>query len=139
MIKGLSDTFADFADPRRQGRIQHRFIDILIIGVCAVIAGVDSWTDTVIEPFSGLMAVFPLTILLRVFTLINPETFEQCFSGWVHGFFQVLNREMMEKPCVGQGLRVKRIGNTVQARSGYTSLPLHDLIRLKCICKELMS
>ncbi|WP_145561880.1 transposase family protein [Yersinia aldovae] len=44
-MKELIQSFADFPDPRRQGRIQHRFIDVLIIAVSAVIAGADSWTD----------------------------------------------------------------------------------------------
>ncbi|CEF31095.1 transposase family protein [Xenorhabdus nematophila] len=38
-MKKLVDVFSDFPDPRCQGKIRHRFIDILVIAVCAVIAG----------------------------------------------------------------------------------------------------
>ncbi|MBD2786459.1 transposase family protein [Xenorhabdus sp. DI] len=33
------DVFSDFPDPRCQGKVEHLFIDILVIAVCA------SWTD----------------------------------------------------------------------------------------------
>src|SRR3954463_15056019 len=32
-------------DPRCQGKIEHRLIDILVIAVCAVIACAESWDD----------------------------------------------------------------------------------------------
>ena len=32
-------------DPRCQGKIDHRLIDILVIAVCAVIACAESWDD----------------------------------------------------------------------------------------------
>lgn len=104
-MKGLLKSFADFPDPRRQGRIQHRFIDMLIIAVCAVIAGADSWTDIAsygrskedwLRTFLRLDGGIPShDTFRRVFTIINPETFEQCFYDWVRGFFQALDREVI--------------------------------------------
>ena len=32
-------------DPRCQGKIEHRLIDILVIAVCAVVACAESWDD----------------------------------------------------------------------------------------------
>lgn len=104
-MKGLLKSFADFPDPRRQGRIQHRFIDMLIIAVCAVIAGADSWTDIAsygrskedwLRTFLRLDGGIPShDTFRRVFTIINPETFEQYFYDWVRGFFQALDREVI--------------------------------------------
>ncbi|PNM27243.1 ISAs1 family transposase [Yersinia enterocolitica] len=104
-MKGLIQSFADFPDPRRQGRIQHRFIDVLIIAVSAVIAGADSWTDIAsygrskddwLRTFLRLEAGIPShDTFRRVFTLLDPETFEQCFYEWVRGFFLALDREVI--------------------------------------------
>lgn len=104
-MKGLIQSFADFPHPRRQGRIQHRFIDMLIIAVSAVIAGADSWTD--IANYGRLKEDWLRTFLRldggipshdtfrRVFSILNPETFEQCFYDWVSGFFLAPNREVV--------------------------------------------
>ena len=104
-MNGLLQSFADFPDPRRQGRIQHRFIDMLIIAVCAVIAGADSWTDIAsygrskedwLRTFLRLDGGIPShDTFRRVFTILNPETFEQCFYEWVSGFFVALGREVI--------------------------------------------
>lgn len=104
-MKGLIQSFADFPDPRRQGRIQHRFIDMLVIAVCAVIAGADSWTDIAnygrskeewLRTFLRLDGGIPShDTFRRVFSILNPETFEQCFYEWVSGFFLALNREVV--------------------------------------------
>jgi len=32
-------------DPRCAGKVVHRLIDILVIAVCAVVAGAESWED----------------------------------------------------------------------------------------------
>lgn len=104
-MKGLLQSFANFPDPRRQGRIQHRFIDMFIIAVCAVIAGADSWTDIAnygrskedwLRTFLRLDGGIPShDTFRRVFSILNPETFEQCFYEWVSGFFLALNREVI--------------------------------------------
>ncbi|MEQ1976878.1 transposase family protein [Xenorhabdus sp. SGI240] len=44
-MKELVEVFSDFPEPRCQGKVKHRFIDILVIAVCAVIAGANAWTD----------------------------------------------------------------------------------------------
>ncbi len=51
-MKELVAVFSDFPDPRCQGKVKHRFIDILVIAVCAVIAGANAWTD--IEQYGQL-------------------------------------------------------------------------------------
>src|SRR5690349_17669075 len=44
-IEGLVRHFSVVEDPRCQGKIDHRLIDILVIAVCAVIACAESWDD----------------------------------------------------------------------------------------------
>jgi len=43
--KKLVDHFAGLEDPRGVGKIEHLLIDILVIAVCGVIAGAESWVD----------------------------------------------------------------------------------------------
>jgi len=43
--KKLVEHFAGLDDPRCNGKIEHLLIDILVIAVCAVIAGAESWVD----------------------------------------------------------------------------------------------
>ena len=45
MIDPLIKHFSDLDDPRCPGKVEHRLIDILVIAVCAVIAGAESWDD----------------------------------------------------------------------------------------------
>src|SRR4051812_22476062 len=44
-IESLVRHFSVVEDPRCQGKIEHRLIDILVIAVCAVIACAESWDD----------------------------------------------------------------------------------------------
>ena len=44
-FEGLVRHFSVVEDPRCQGKIDHRLIDILVIAVCAVIACAESWDD----------------------------------------------------------------------------------------------
>jgi len=38
-------SFQELPDPRVEGRCDHKLIDIIVIAVCAVIAGAESWVD----------------------------------------------------------------------------------------------
>lgn len=82
-------SFSELKDPRRPGRVQHKLIDILVIAISAVIAGAETWTDMANY---GVMKNYWLATFLdlrdgvpshdtfrRVFTLISPDNFEQCF------------------------------------------------------------
>src|SRR3954468_22843599 len=74
-------------DPRCQGKIEHRLIDILVIAVCAVIACAESWDDIALYGRSklGWLRTFldlPNGIpshdtFRRVFMLIDPDAFER--------------------------------------------------------------
>ena len=42
-VRTLVEEFSALEDPRCRGKVEHRLIDILVIAVCAVIAGAESW------------------------------------------------------------------------------------------------
>src|SRR5215217_9411973 len=91
------------ADPRCQGKIEHRLIDILVIAVCAVIACADSWDDITLYGRSKLAWLRPFLDLpngipshdpfRRVFTLIDPDAFERGFAAWVGSLVDGFARE----------------------------------------------
>lgn len=42
-ITSLAECFQDLPDQRVQSRCDHRLIDVIMIAVCGVICGVESW------------------------------------------------------------------------------------------------
>ena len=41
----LVEHFADLEDPRAEHLTDHKLLDIVMIAICAVICGAESWTD----------------------------------------------------------------------------------------------
>lgn len=88
----LSAHFEDLADPRCAGKTEHRLIDVLVIAVCAIVSGGESWTDMEVygrskrdwlESFLPLAGGIPShDTFRRVFMLIDPEAFEARFRAW---------------------------------------------------------
>ncbi|NJO41324.1 MAG: transposase family protein [Cyanobacteria bacterium CRU_2_1] len=44
-LTSLKTHFSDLSDPRAQHRIEHLLIDIVLITICAVICGAESWVE----------------------------------------------------------------------------------------------
>ena len=94
----ILDHFTDLPDPRReQGRI-HRLDEIVFIATCAVLCGADSWEQIADYAHSKLdwLRTF-LTLpggvpshdtFRRVFCLLDPLAFQQCFYAWITALMQ---------------------------------------------------
>lgn len=92
----LEESFRKIRDPRLDRTKLHKLIDIIIIAVCAVICGAESWDE--MEQFGKdkqewLKSILELPngipshdTINRVFACINPQEFEQCFFDWVNSF-----------------------------------------------------
>src|SRR6478735_6505287 len=93
--------FTKVKDPRRVHRRLHQLQDILVIALCAVIAGAQDWQE--IETFGrrrlawlqGFLAL-PHGIpshdtFERVFDRIKPAAFQACFRAWVQAVSAALN------------------------------------------------
>src|SRR5437763_672529 len=115
----LADAFADLPDPRVDRTKKHLLSDILVIAVCAVIAGADSFEE--IERFGRakhdwLRRFLPLPngipshdTVNRVFAALDRRAFAARFSRWAAGL------------CAAAGLRPVAIdGKAVRAAAGDT-------------------
>jgi predicted transposase YbfD/YdcC len=89
----LRKHFARLKDPRRRARRRHLLLDIILMALCAVIAGANSWQD--IETFGHQRQEWLRRFLElpngipshdtfeRVFDWLDPEAFQRCFRAWV--------------------------------------------------------
>ena len=89
----VSAHFADLPDPRVERTKEHRLVDILTIGLCAVRCGAGGWTDMAAfgqakEGWLRSCLALPHGIpshdtFGRVFARLDPEAFGRCFAAWV--------------------------------------------------------
>lgn len=106
----LEDTclehFAKLEDPRlKNHNFRHKLGDILIIVVLATICGADGWME--IERFGLAKEEWLQTFLElpngipshdtfgRVFSLLNPKKFEDCFLNWIKSLDVNLEKEII--------------------------------------------
>jgi predicted transposase YbfD/YdcC len=84
--------FADLDDPRRFNR-RHKLLDILVIAICAAIAGADGWehvelyaetNEEWLREFLELPHGPPTRFTFsRVFAALDAEQFQDCFVQWI--------------------------------------------------------
>lgn len=86
--------FRDMPDPRMVGKVSHQLHDILVITVCAVISGLDHWTQ--IEDFGKAHETWFRTFLDlpngipshdtfgKVLAALEPDAFERRIQLWIH-------------------------------------------------------
>jgi hypothetical protein len=104
-IKSLVRHLSAVGDPRCQGKVEHRLIDILVIAVCAVIACAESWDDIALYGRSKLAWLRTFLDLpngipshdtfRRVFMLIDPDAFERGIAAWVGSLVDGFAREVI--------------------------------------------
>lgn len=93
MIEELIEHFAMIDDPRREDKVEHKLVDILVVAVCAVIAEAESvedialygrgerdWLKRFLERPNGIPS---RDTFRRVRMLIDPDAFERRFLDWV--------------------------------------------------------
>lgn len=109
----LVECLSELKDTRKQIGQEHKFIDILVIAVCAMICGADGFTG--IENFGKAKEEWLRTFLAlphgipshdtfgRVFARIKPQEFQRCFLRWVQGLTQRVAGEIV--PIDGKTLR----------------------------------
>src|SRR5947209_16419664 len=116
--------FAKLKDPRRAHRRLHLLQDIIVIALCAVIAGAQDWQE--IETFGRKRHDWLRRFLElpngipshdtfeRVFDRLKPQAFQACFRAWVR--------------ALGAALDIKHIaidGKTLRGSGSAKLGPLH--------------
>lgn len=136
-VRPLADFFSVLRDPRIQLKCEHNFLDIVLIVVCGTICGADDFVS--IEAYAkaklswfrdrlGLKLTNGIPshdTLNRVFALIDPKQFQECFMAWVEAVTDAL--KLKQIPIDGKAMRgSKRKGDdgverTVQIVSAWAS------------------
>ena len=93
LLEQLIDAFAEIDDPRCDYKVEHNLLEILIMAICGVIACAESWEDIAqyakskegwLRSFLTLKHGIPShDTFRRVFMLVDPDQFEQCFRHWI--------------------------------------------------------
>lgn len=104
-LVSISDHFAGLEDPRMDRTKLHQLFDIIIVAICAVICGADSWVE--IEEFGNAKIDWFRTLLElpndipshdtfgRVFALLDPDQFRCCFVSWIQAISHITDGEVV--------------------------------------------
>lgn len=93
----IIEHFSSLPDPRILRKIRHKLLDIVVMTICAVLAGADDWVEIAgfarakkdwFKNFLELPGGIPSHDTFgRVFSLIVPEEFGKCLSSWIREVF----------------------------------------------------
>lgn len=97
----LINAFETVEDFRVVERCSHKLIDIIVLTICAVICGAESWVDVYdfgigkidwLKKFLELPNGIPSHDTIgRVFSLLNASHFESCFLRWMQAVFEIVS------------------------------------------------
>ncbi|MDQ1250650.1 MAG: hypothetical protein QG597_5029 [Actinomycetota bacterium] len=121
--------FARLKDPRVKRRKRHKLVDIVVIGLCAVLCGAEGWED--MEEFGHsrkgwLRAVLGLELpngipghdtMRRVFGRLDPSELGECIADWL----RTLRRRGLEDVIALDG---KTVRHSYDALTGQSAIHL---------------
>ncbi len=122
----IVDHFEELADPRIERNKKHALIDIIILTICAVITGSETWEE--IEDYGHykeewLKSFLPLQngipshdTIRRLFIRLNPEELQRCFMSWIEAVREVIAGDVIAV----DGKTLRRSGEQVSGKS-----PIH--------------
>ncbi len=122
----IVDHFQELVDPRLGRNKRHSLIDIVVLTVCAVISGAETWEDIEdygkyklewLQRFIELCNGVPShDTVRRVFIRLDPQSLQQCFFSWVDAV-----REQTEGDVVAiDGKTLRRSGDAASSK-----MPIH--------------
>ena len=104
-VASLIQHFGAVTDPRLERRKLHQLLDIMVIAICAVICGADTWVDVELfgnskvnwlKGFLELPNGIPSHDTFgRVFGLLDPVEFQAGFMRWVQAVAQVTHGQVI--------------------------------------------
>jgi predicted transposase YbfD/YdcC len=98
--------FASLPEPRRrQTRVKHALLNLVVIALCGTIAGADTWEEIVqfahdrrdwLARFLDLAAGIPSHDTFgRVFAALDPVAFQKCLVAWVQRLHEVTQGQVI--------------------------------------------
>ncbi len=125
--KTIVQHFSDLKDPRIDRTKRHELMDILVIAICAVICGADTWVDIESygqEKYEWLKQFLPLPhgipshdTFARVFTRLDAEAFRRCFLSWIIAVNQVTQGQVL-------AIDGKTLRHSFDHASGRAAIPM---------------
>lgn len=121
----LTDVFVSITDPRQAKKVRHDLAEVLVVAVCGVLVGADTFVE--IEAWANAKLAWLQQYLKlehgipshdtlgRLFGLIKPEEFEAAFRRWVGSVL----------PALGPDAVVAIDGKTSRRSGKADAMPLH--------------
>jgi hypothetical protein len=98
LTASIVEHFEELVDPRIERQKQHKLLDIIVIAICAVLCGANDWVavetfgkakEAWFRRFLELTNGIPSHDTLgRVFALLSPRQFQECFLSWIQAVAQ---------------------------------------------------
>ena len=140
-VSDITKHFSKVTDPRIDRTKRHKLIDIILLVICGVICGADSWVD--IEMFGKAKKDWLKTFLElpngipshdtfgRVFAAINPEEFEKSFMEWVKAIQELTQGQVI-------ALDGKQLRGSKDSETGMSIAAPYvpEIAALKCTTKR---
>jgi predicted transposase YbfD/YdcC len=105
MVETIRRYFSGLPDPRKRRGRRHRFDEMVVIAILAVICATDTWEDVAhfarakrkwLKTFLTLPHGVPSSDTFgRVFAAVRPEAFERCFSQWIQALVKTKPGELI--------------------------------------------
>jgi predicted transposase YbfD/YdcC len=118
----ITKHFASLPDPRRGNATQHLLNDILLIAICAILCGADTWVEVEawgkakqrwLQRFLALPHGIPSHDTFgRVFARLDLKEFERCFLGWI----RAISKRVQHQIVSIDGKKLRRSHNRSQGQ-----------------------
>ena len=94
-LKSIAEHFEELPDPRSEVNREHLLVDVIVISICAILAGADGPTAIAVWAKSPSVAAWLKQHLVlphgipskdtyrRVLQRLRPEAFQRCFETWL--------------------------------------------------------
>lgn len=104
-VPNIQNYFATLSEPRNEMNREHLLLDIVVIAICAIIAGADDWVavadfavskETWLRTFLALPSGIPShDTFWRLFRWLDPQEFESCFLRWIQTVSEVTKGQVI--------------------------------------------
>jgi predicted transposase YbfD/YdcC len=121
----IVDHFQELVDPRIERNKKHTLIDIIVLTICAVITGSETWEEIEdyghkedwLKSFLALENGIPShDTIRRLFIRLNPDELQRCFMSWIESVRDVIAGDVIAV----DGKTLRRSGEQVSGKS-----PIH--------------